>query len=252
MGMHEKIEECLSVEEALRFKDGAVSSQPSEVCREENYRLYLNDTFLVSLVASPAQLRELGVGFVISAGLARAVSDVQVQGDEIRVFAADAALARPAIMESSGGQVLDNPPPRVVSDLTLTRDDIFRVIAAIVSELWRRTGGAHCSVLFARGVLAAKSSDVGRHNTVDKVIGTAVLQEIDPGQCILGCTGRQPAGMIAKAAHAGIPVVVSKAATTQRGVMLAEQAGITLIGRVKEREFTAYTHPHRIVDLWVD
>ena len=131
----------------------------------------------------------------------------------------------------------------------IDREDIFMVIAEIVSELWEKTGGAHCSVLFSGKELIAKSSDVGRHNTVDKVIGYCILNKIDLSGCVLGCTGRQPAGMISKAVNAGIPIIISKAATTDEGIRLAEASGLTLVCRVKEDRFCVYTHPERIRGL---
>jgi FdhD protein len=98
-------------------------------------------------------------------------------------------------------------------------------------------------------MIVAKSSDVGRHNTVDKVIGYGVLNNIDLSGCVLGCTGRQPAGMVSKAVNAGIPIIVSKAATTNEGISLAQASGLTLVCRVRDDRFCVYTHPERISGL---
>lgn len=217
-----------------------------EVCIERVIRLYLNDTPIGDLVATPSQLRELGAGFVVSEGLASAVTEVKASGDEVRVYTREDERPRRFVKGSSGGLSMDKTPGRVSSDITIEPEDIFRVMDAIVSELWERTGGAHCSVLFSGRECVAKSSDVGRHNTVDKVVGFCVLNGIDLSQCILGCTGRQPAGMVSKAANAGIPIVISKAATTDEGVRLARQTGVTLVCRVKEGRFRVYSHPERI------
>jgi len=222
----------------------------SEVCVERTYSLWLNGRGLVRLVASPSQLQELGAGFVVTEGLAGAVDDVQVIGSEIHVNApAQEPPSGAMIMESSGGLALSRPVTPVSSDLMLAVEEVFWIIKAIVSDLWQATGGAHCSVLFSNGRLVAKASDVGRHNTVDKVIGAAILGGMDLSRCILGCTGRQPEGMVAKAARAGIPVIVSKAATTSKGVEMAQRAGVTLICRVKDKSFTVYTHGQRVVGL---
>jgi FdhD protein len=150
---------------------------------------------------------------------------------------------------SSGGLSTRKIVNKINSNLTIDREDIFMVISEIVSELWEKTGGAHCSVLFSGKELIAKSSDVGRHNTVDKVIGYCILNKIDLSRCVLGCTGRQPAGMISKAVNAGIPIIISKAATTDEGIRLAEASGLTLVCRVKENRFCVYTHPERIRGL---
>lgn len=92
-----------------------------------------------------------------------------------------------------------------------------------------------------------KSSDVGRHNTVDKVVGHAILNKIDLSRCTIGCTGRQPAGMVKKDANAGIPIVISRAASTDKGIATANAAGITLVCFSRGDRFTIYTHPERIL-----
>jgi FdhD protein len=107
--------------------------------------------------------------------------------------------------------------------------------------------GVHCSVLFHEEDCIVKSSDVGRHNTVDKVEGYAILNGIDLSMCVIGCTGRQPAGMIKKDANAGIPVVISRAASTDKGITAADAAGITLVCFSRGDLFTIYTHPERIL-----
>jgi FdhD protein len=233
----------------LSFSGGTAREEVQEVCTEEIVVINLNGKPITTQVATPVQLRELGAGFIISQGLARAIDNVTVDGLTINVEASREVKSFSTFIESSGGSTSDTLLNRVESDLVIASGDVFTVISHIVSDLWEKTGGAHCSVLFSQGRIVAKSSDVGRHNTVDKVIGHAVLGGIDLSQCVLGCTGRQPLGMITKAANAGIPIVVSKAATTTRGIVQAEKAGITLVCRVKDSSFAIYTHPLRIAGI---
>ena len=237
-----------ALEEVFR-EGGDMVGRTEEVCTERVIRLFLNDKAIGSLVASPARLRELGAGFVISEGLAESVERVEVAGGRVMVHGR--AIKRPLEVStgSSGGLSAGRILRKISSEITIDRDEIFTVIAGIVSELWERTGGAHCSVLYSDGVMVAKSSDVGRHNTVDKVIGHCILNGIDLSRCVLGCTGRQPAGMISKAVNAGVPIVISKAATTDEGVKLAREAGLTLVCRVKESRFSVYAHPERVRGL---
>lgn len=242
----ESMDTLLSTSEAVCQKDGHIELRTEEVCVERVIRLFLNDEPVGSLVASPSQLKELGAGFVISEGIARKVTDVVTEGDIVRVSAQRIEKPRDMVTGSSGGMSSGALRPGIDSKLTIERDDVFRIIAGIVSELWERTGGAHCSVLYSGNEFITKSSDVGRHNTVDKVIGYALLNDIDLSVCALGCTGRQPAGMISKAVNAGIPIVVSKAATTDEGIDLAMRSGLTLVCRVKGDRFCVYSHPERI------
>ena len=90
------------------------------------------------------------------------------------------------------------------------------------------------------------AEDIGRWNTVDKIVGYALLHRIPLTETILGCSGRQPEGMVLKAARARIPIVVSKAAVIDRGIEAAERLGVTLIGFARENRFTIYAHPERV------
>lgn len=249
MTLKEDIDSMLSPLDGVCRQGGERQGQPEEVCREQVVRLFLNDRSIGRLVASPAQLRELGAGFVISEGLARFVDRVEVSGDRVMIHGSVIESPLEVTTGSSGGMSSGRVVRTIASGATIDRGEIFTVMAGIVSELWERTGGAHCSVIYTDGAVVAKSSDVGRHNTVDKVIGSCILNGIDLSRCVLGCTGRQPAGMISKAVNAGIPIVVSKAATTDEGVRLARETGLTLVCRVKDGRFCVYSHPERIRGL---
>jgi FdhD protein len=215
---------------ATRVDLECVTETLDDVCIEESFRIYLNNEFIGELVATPYQLEELGAGHVVCEGLASGVSGVQVSGDEIRVHA-------------------ETPDEKCTtkSSVTIEKEHIREVMDSVISEIWERTGGAHCSVLFSDGRLIARSEDIGRHNTVDKVVGYAILKNIDLSTCVLGCSGRQPAMMVSKVANAGIPIVISRSAPTDKGIRTADLAGVTLICFARENRFTVYAHPDRII-----
>lgn len=232
----------------IQVRQGRGEEIQDIVVREGRFSLFLNGAFFSALVATDDQLAELGAGFAICQGLCDRIDRVTVKGDEIHV---DTPVTGKFVREmiSTGSMGVMRPCRPVISSLTLTIEDVYHITSSIETEMWRLTGGVHCSVLFHQRDLLVRSSDVGRHNTVDKVVGYAVLSAIDRSRCILGCTGRQPRDMVAKAAHAGIPVVISRAASTEQGIRIAEQAGITLICFSRGERFTVYTHPERVRDL---
>ncbi|MDI6718485.1 MAG: formate dehydrogenase accessory sulfurtransferase FdhD [Methanomicrobiales archaeon] len=233
---------------AVQIRGSEVRAIVDSVNREDAVSLYVNDRLFATLVASRDQLRELGAGFVVCEGLADRVEHVEARGTEVRIRA-DIPNAVQRGIGSSGGIDILREPRRVASSLRIDPEMVFAVTEAIVSDVWRETGGVHTSVLFSEGELVATSSDVGRHNTVDKVVGHALLNGIDLSRCVIGCTGRQPRGMVSKAANAGVPIVISKAASTDRGISTAEETGVTLICFAREGRFTVYTHPERIIGL---
>ncbi|MBP1929579.1 FdhD protein [Methanolinea mesophila] len=234
---------------AIQVRDGDVQVIEDQVAREERFRLFINGDLFTCMVASGDQLEELGAGFVVCQGLAPCVEGVRVEGNDIFVTAPVVEECMREII-STGSLGARNPPPAVNSSYTIGKEDVFRITREIETETWRKTGGVHASVLFCEGRMAARSGDVGRHNTMDKVIGHAVLNGLDRSRCVLGCTGRQPRDMVVKSARAGVPIVVSRAASTDRGILTAEETGITLVCFSREQRFTVYTHPERIRDLF--
>jgi FdhD protein len=236
---------------SIQVIDGTARETDDAVVIEDRFELLLNDQPVTEMVASRDMLEELGAGYLVSEGIVRCVDKVKVMGDRILVYSDTGCDLRWTKREvgSSGGLSFIMTPSTVVSDIRLSPDDVIRVTREIETDLWKKTGGVHCSVLFSDGRLLAKSSDVGRHNTVDKLVGHAVLNGIDLSRCVIGCTGRQPAGMVRKSAHAGIPVIISRAATTDKGIAMADAAKITLIGFSRGDRFTVYTHPERITGI---
>ncbi len=121
---------------------------------------------------------------------------------------------------------------------------------------FRRTGGTHAAaILAADGSTLAVHEDVGRHNAVDKVVGTLLLQArlghprspaAGAPAAVLVVSGRSSFEMVQKAAVARIPVLASVGAASTLAIDLAQRAGITLAAFVRSGTFNVYTHPERL------
>jgi len=91
--------------------------------------------------------------------------------------------------------------------------------------------------------------DIGRHNAVDKAVGSLLFRKTWPDQAtILAVSGRASFEMIQKAATAGLPVVASVSAASTLAVSLADKLGITLAGFVRGSTMNIYSHPERITE----
>src|SRR5205807_2594300 len=111
-----------------------------------------------------------------------------------------------------------------------------------------RTGGLHAAGLFETdGRLVAIREDVGRHNALDKLIGSrARARELPLWDRLLLVSGRVSFEIIQKAAMAGIPIVCAVSAPSDLAVRLADRLGITLIGFLRGDGFNVYSHDNRV------
>ncbi len=114
------------------------------------------------------------------------------------------------------------------------------------SELYRATGGVHTSALSDGQKLLVVASDVGRHNTLDKIQGQCLLEGIDTRDRILLTTGRLSAEMLNKAAKMQAPVLVSRTSPTDLAVELAKAWNITLIGYARGGRMHVYSGEERV------
>lgn len=140
-------------------------------------------------------------------------------------------------------------PPAISSDLKVRHEDLSDCVQAILtSPVFEETGAVHSAGLFLQGrETVAVAEDLGRHNALDKVIGAALLKNIDLSQVLATSTGRQPTEMILKCLAAGIPIIATKGVPTSLGVELAEEVGVTIVGMVRKNSMIVYSHPERIV-----
>ena len=116
--------------------------------------------------------------------------------------------------------------------------------------MFDRTGGLHAAGLFSHdGRMILVREDVGRHNAVDKVLGTEFLAGRSAlADCILVVSGRASFELLQKAIAAGIPMLVAVGAPSSLAVQVAEKFGVTLIGFTKATGFNIYTGRDRVCD----
>ena len=106
-----------------------------------------------------------------------------------------------------------------------------------------RTGGCHAASLVTfEGAHVATFEDVGRHNAVDKVVGSRLRSAVSPplGGHLLVVSGRSSFEIVQKAFAAGIPIVASVSAPSSLAVDLARRANVTLAGFVRDASMTVY------------
>ena len=136
------------------------------------------------------------------------------------------------------------PGPVVSRGVILALPDLLRAAQRAFDE----TGGLHAAGLFApNGELIAIREDVGRHNALDKLVGSQLLAGALPlRERILMVSGRVSFEIVQKAAVAGIPIVAAVSAPSDLAIETAERLGVTLIGFLRGDGFNVYAHDGRI------
>jgi FdhD protein len=114
-------------------------------------------------------------------------------------------------------------------------------------SLYLKVGAIHGTVLCQRDKPLVYMEDVGRHNAVDKIAGWMMMNSVEASNKILYTTGRLTSEMVIKTAMMGIPVLVSRSGFTAWGVEIAQQVGLTLIGRMRGQRFVCLSGDKRLV-----
>ncbi|MBJ6724062.1 formate dehydrogenase accessory sulfurtransferase FdhD [Geomesophilobacter sediminis] len=242
------------------YADGALTPAESDVVSEFPLVLRVNDREMVTLIASPHDLRFLVAGFLRVQGFVSSVEDflmLSVCNDygiaNVRIRGELPEKLKPILTSGCGTGITYSLPmhlDRQQSDRQFAPAAIFSLMEQLAekSHLYRTHGGVHSAAIGdADGDLLLHAEDIGRHNTLDRIAGEALLRRTDLKETLLVTSGRVSAEMAAKAAALGVLVIASRTSPTDLAVKLCREAGITLIGYVRAAKFKVYANHQRLI-----
>ncbi len=252
----------------LDLSTGQAEKTTDCVAEEVPLQISLNNSYTFVIWCSPNQFKELAVGYLLAEDILRGIDEIEslssnekenschvklkttVDLDERMKHSRRSTRIIPLLKASTSAYQHDEKIPVVKSQLKVKAQVILDCIAQMNSRAkgFKETGGLHDSGIFKfDGTMVAFSEDVGRHNTVDKVIGEASLNREDFNECFMIITGRVPGDMFYKAAKVGLHIVASVAAVLNSGISSAEKAYIALVGFVRGTRMNVYTGAERII-----
>ncbi|WP_239061834.1 formate dehydrogenase accessory sulfurtransferase FdhD [Ideonella livida] len=141
------------------------------------------------------------------------------------------------LMDQVDGLTL--PPP---DQARIRQGTLQRLLEAMRQQdsIHRKAGSVHGCALFQGEQMQVFIEDVGRHNAIDTIAGWMWLHGVGGADKTFYTTGRLTSEMVMKAAHMGVPIVVSRNGVTQMGHDLATRLGMTLFGRAANKHFLCY------------
>ena len=261
------MEDTLTLEHEILMVDlkrSLMRHVSDKIVIEKQIELYVNGKTYAVFLCLESQIKELAVGHLLTEGSIDGIHEIEsVTLSKNKVYVhltreLDLSIEKPEIiptMCSGAGKVLPRVWMKRSKEAHRIKVDPRTIIEAITklnskAHVFKKTGATHSSALFdEKGGLLAFSEDIGRHNTVDKVVGEAAFKGVDFKKTFLASTGRLTSEMVVKAANVGIPVIVSISAPTDRGIKIAKLAGLTLVGFARGKRFNVYTHPERILKV---
>ena len=234
--------------------------------REIKLEIWLNGAKLGAVMCTPVDQKELAVGYLMSEGIIEDLADITemtLLNDGMRVDITAKAdgqrierLDSEAVVISGCGKSMTANIDPAQIDAKVMQDD-YIIPASLLSEqmaafytqcpLYEETGCVHTAKLYIDAAHAYIAEDIAQHNTIDKVIGKALLDSVAISRAFLMVSGRLSSEMVAKAVMHQIPILASRTASTCLGLQIAEKFGLTLVGFVRGKGMNLYRHPERIM-----
>ena len=259
----------------LAWSGGVPTPSSRLVAQEAAIALTYNGSTFAVMMASPSDLRDFGIGFTITEGIAERAEELRgidlIESDlgvEIRmwldeerigsVHARRRAIMGPVGCGLCGIESLEQACPvplQVASEARYCAHGLRGAVRELapLPRLNHKTRAVHAAAFFHPTTGGGWiREDVGRHNALDKLAGALMQKDVPRGGGAVLLTSRVSVEMVQKTARIGVPVLIAVSAPTTLAIRTAHQAGITLIAVARDDGYEIFTHPDRLVFLGSD
>ena len=227
--------------------------------------LVYDGTTAAVLMATPADLADLAVGFSLTEGIIREAGEIEgldivpgSTGIELRIWLRpDSGRAlkerhRRLVGPTGCGlcgieslQEANRACSPVARALRLSPEQIGLAVETLAASQWlnHETRATHAAGFF---VPSSKNmvvrEDVGRHNALDKLAGALAGLSTSGRSGAVVLTSRVSVEMVQKTAAIGAGIIIAVSAPTALAIRTAEACGITLVGIARGRDFEVFSH----------
>jgi FdhD protein len=239
---------------------------PTPIAGEHPLTLYVDKKEVVTLMTLGAAPEALAIGFLRNQRLVESIDQIEsVQVDwevnavVVTTYGGLADLDRRTEKRTAttgcgqgtvfGDLMADIEHIRLDDHMRVGEETLFGLLNAVRlhESIYKQAGAVHGCALADGAEILTFVEDVGRHNAVDAIAGWMWLEGIDGRDKIFYTTGRLTSEMVIKAAQMQVPVLVSRSGLTKMGHEVAQQVGITMIGRAVNKHYLLFTGAHRLV-----
>lgn len=230
-----------------------------ELIVEAKLTIFINGVEVTSIMCSPQEQDHLALGYLKNEGFLanlKEVEHIHTSDDGCCVdiwLKHEVHLPERKIITSGCGDGVtfhasfEDVRP-LQDDLQIEPELIFTLFNQLhrPDSLHARARGVHTAGLADDKQLLYVTEDVGRHNTIDKLVGYCLSNSIGTEGRILLTTGRVSSEMLRKGAVMGCPIIASRNSPTSMSVVLAQAWNITLVGYVRKNSMRVYAYPERL------
>lgn len=247
--------------EILRVKGEENKNDTDIIVVEYPFTIFINEEEFVTLLCSPKSLKCLVIGFLHSEGIINKKEDIvsiTIDKDKGHAYVytkdknilAKKLYGKRTITTGCGKgtifyNVMDSFKSKSVKkNISVKKENIIKLISEFnkKSELFVSTGGVHSCALCQEDKIILFEEDIGRHNALDKILGRALLEDVDLKDKMILTSGRISSEILIKVAKRQIPILVSRSAPTSLAVDIARELNIILIGFARGKKMNIYSN----------
>ena len=251
----------------IKYEDGVLYEVEDTIATEFPLTVFVNGDEFATMVCTPANIKELVVGFLASDGLIRLPDEIEsLSIDESKGFAYVDLINKKISSESFSTKRFigsccgksrqfyfqnDAKTAKTIrSRSTISVQKCIKLMREMQegSADFQLTGGFHNTALCTEDEVLLSRSDIGRHNALDKIYGHCLLNKISLKEKVIVFSGRISSEVLLKVSKIGVGIILSKSAPTTLAISLAEDLGITAVGFVRGNRLNIYSHPERITN----